>query len=89
MYSKDRYSIAYFCHPADDTPLEAVPSSRVQGTMTDVGGGLEVGYGGGAGQRAGGGKGGSVGVGESSGAVLTAKEHLRRRLEATYGFRHE
>ncbi|KAI0881061.1 2OG-Fe(II) oxygenase superfamily protein [Annulohypoxylon maeteangense] len=24
-----RYSIAYFCHPADDTPLGAVPSSRV------------------------------------------------------------
>jgi isopenicillin N synthase-like dioxygenase len=24
-----RYSIVYFCHPADDTPLTAVPSERV------------------------------------------------------------
>ncbi len=27
----DRYSIAYFCHPVDDTPLEPVPSERVRG----------------------------------------------------------
>ncbi|KAK5631196.1 hypothetical protein RRF57_006911 [Xylaria bambusicola] len=25
-----RYSIVYFCHPADDTPLTAVPSERVR-----------------------------------------------------------
>ena len=28
---KDRYSIAYFCHPRDEAKLEAVPSKKVQG----------------------------------------------------------
>ena len=27
---EDRYSVAYFCHPADELPLEPVPSSVVQ-----------------------------------------------------------
>ncbi|KAI1811907.1 2OG-Fe(II) oxygenase superfamily protein [Poronia punctata] len=27
--TEPRYSIVYFCHPADDTPLTAVPSERV------------------------------------------------------------
>ena len=27
---EDRYSIAFFCHPASSTVLEAVPSKRVQ-----------------------------------------------------------
>ncbi|KAI2470853.1 2OG-Fe(II) oxygenase superfamily protein [Annulohypoxylon bovei var. microspora] len=30
-----RYSIAYFCHPADDTPLGAVPSERVAAFRPD------------------------------------------------------
>jgi isopenicillin N synthase-like dioxygenase len=27
---EDRYSMAFFCHPAHKTPLEGVPSRRVQ-----------------------------------------------------------
>lgn len=61
----DRQSIAYFCHPANDTRLTAVPSDliaqtnassdRKQGDMTGL-------------------------------KVVTAEEHLRRRLAATYGW---
>lgn len=28
--TEDRYSMAFFCHPANDTLLEAVPSERVK-----------------------------------------------------------
>ncbi len=57
----DRYSIAYFCHPVDETPLEPVPSERVRGRK----GGAEEG------RRE---------------KVLTAAEHLRGRLAATYTY---
>jgi len=33
---EDRYSIAYFCHPADSTVLEAVPSSMVASRKLDT-----------------------------------------------------
>lgn len=95
----DRYSIAYFCHPTDSTTLDCIPSRLVPGATTNgtgtgidhdteagensgsgsSGRGLQVGYGGGADD---GGKGGE------KRKVLTAKEHLLRRLEATYGFKH-
>lgn len=71
--------MAYFCHPTDSTLLEAVPSRLVPAithpstTEAAGDGGFRVGYGGGAGGA----------------KVLTAKEHLTRRLEATYGFEHK
>lgn len=48
---EDRYSIAYFCHPGDDTALVPVPSKLIaQQVLPDD---KEVGYGGGAtGKRA-------------------------------------
>jgi hypothetical protein len=70
---KDRYSIAYFCHPADEAQLVAVPSAKVHERVgrseTDA-----VGYGGGAGN-------------ERDGDILTASDHLNRRLAATYGLK--
>ena len=44
--TKDRYSIAYFCHPGNEEKLVAIPSKMVQGLELDEG--VEVGYGGGA-----------------------------------------
>ena len=32
---KDRYSIAYFCHPANDTKLVPVPSAMVKGARAE------------------------------------------------------
>ena len=32
----DRYSVAYFCHPADATPLVSVPSKMVETTSKDL-----------------------------------------------------
>lgn len=43
---KDRYSIACFCHPANDTTLDPVPSKQVEDCELEEG--QEVGYGGGA-----------------------------------------
>lgn len=31
-----RYTIVYFCHPTDDTPLAAVPSERVKSFKGDL-----------------------------------------------------
>jgi isopenicillin N synthase-like dioxygenase len=43
---EDRYSIAYFCHPSDETELVPVPSKLVaERTMAE---GEKIGYGGGA-----------------------------------------
>jgi len=67
---EDRYSIAYFCHPLDEAELVAVPSEAVR---EFDGGEQEL-------RRVGGGK----LLGEE-GRVVTAKEHLDRRLGATYG----
>ena len=41
----DRYSIAYFCHPIDDTELEAVPSALVQARKSANGERAGRGYG--------------------------------------------
>ncbi|KAI9759231.1 MAG: hypothetical protein M4579_002519 [Chaenotheca gracillima] len=58
---KDRYSIAYFFHPLDSTPLVAVPSERVKRRSEEK-------------------------QTSKAGKVLTAKEHLEKRLAATYGW---
>lgn len=60
-----RYSVVYFCHPADDTPLTAVPSERVRSFQ----GGLAT---------------ANVGNPYAERKVVTAEEHLKMRLEATY-----
>ncbi|KAI0194112.1 hypothetical protein EV127DRAFT_423401 [Xylaria flabelliformis] len=60
-----RYSIVYFCHPADDTRLTAVPSERVQSFQ----GGLAT---------------ANAGNPYAERKVLTADEHLKMRLQATY-----
>ena len=33
---EDRYSIAYFCHPVDETPLIAVPSELVKTESSSI-----------------------------------------------------
>ncbi|KAK9474856.1 uncharacterized protein V1510DRAFT_410851 [Dipodascopsis tothii] len=58
---KDRYSMAYFCHPADETLLEPMPSPLVQ-SRTGRGANAQE-------------------------TVITAKEHLARRLAAAYGWK--
>lgn len=60
-----RYSIAFFCHPADKTRLTAVPSERVRqfrGSLGDA----------------------SEGNPYAERKVLTADEHLKMRLQASY-----
>ena len=68
---EDRYSIAFFCHPADETELTPIPSRRLAGRK--VSHKEQVGYGGGA----------------DTERELTAREHLKRRLDATYVFTAE
>lgn len=65
---EDRYSIAFFCHPVDDTQLEQVPSEMVSARA-----GMANGHGYGNGSE-----------NEEGREVITAKEHLQRRLKATY-----
>ncbi|KAI1180872.1 hypothetical protein F4777DRAFT_527272 [Nemania sp. FL0916] len=60
-----RYSIVFFCHPAHDTPLTAVPSERVRNFRSDLATA-------------------NVGNPYAERKVLTAKEHLNMRLQATY-----
>ncbi|KAI0198993.1 2OG-Fe(II) oxygenase superfamily protein [Astrocystis sublimbata] len=60
-----RYSIVYFCHPANDTLLTAVPSERVRSFK----GGLAS---------------SNAGNPYAERKVLTADQHLKNRLEATY-----
>lgn len=59
---RERYSIAYFCHPVDATPLAAIPSEMVQAR-------------------------GERGANDGERKVLTAAEHLKSRLAATYGWK--
>ncbi|KAL8722953.1 MAG: hypothetical protein Q9225_000645 [Loekoesia sp. 1 TL-2023] len=60
----DRYSIAYFCHPANETRLTPVPSELVAKASASQ----EM-------QK------------EFTGShIMTAEEHLRSRLAATYGW---
>lgn len=69
----ERYSMAYFCHPLDSARLE-----RVESRVLDKGDG-EKGREELRGQRK------RLGLSEDEIAILTAKEHLDRRLKVTYG----
>ncbi|KAI9640215.1 hypothetical protein NHQ30_011453 [Ciborinia camelliae] len=69
---KDRYSIAYFCHPVGSTVLESVPSERVR----------RFGEGEGEGGTGRGNRKGEMEMGEME--KITADEHLMGRLRATY-----
>lgn len=73
---EERYSMAYFCHPLDDVRLEAVPSKVIEEYGDKGKEELE-------GQRE---RLGLSGDGEAQ--LLTAKEHLDRRLKVTYGLKN-
>lgn len=62
LIASERYSMAYFCHPVDSTPLEAIPSEMVKAR-------------------------GGRGANDSERKVMTAAEHLKSRLSATYGWK--
>jgi isopenicillin N synthase-like dioxygenase len=64
-----RYSIAFFCHPVGDTPLEPVPCERVANFAGGEGGGGDE----------------DDGNPYARSKVLTAREHLMLRRAATYG----
>lgn len=67
--------MAYFCHPLDDALLEAVPSGVIKEFGDDGVEELKS-------QRA------RLGLdAEKVGEVLTAKQHLDRRLKITYGLK--
>jgi hypothetical protein len=71
---EERYSMAYFCHPLDDAKLEAVPSPVIEAFGEQGREELRS-------QRK------RLGLSEDDGdgEVITAKEHLERRLKVTYG----
>ncbi|PSN65989.1 Clavaminate synthase-like protein [Corynespora cassiicola Philippines] len=69
---EERYSMAYFCHPLDGVELEAVPSEVIEGFGGRGAEELER-------QRK------RLGLGEGERTVLTARQHLDRRLKVTYG----
>ena len=70
---EERYSMAYFCHPLDDAKLEPVPSPAIQAFGNTGEAELES-------QRR------RLGLsGSRDHDVLTAKQHLDRRLHVTYG----
>jgi isopenicillin N synthase-like dioxygenase len=69
---EERYSMAYFCHPLDDVRLEAVDSEVIMGYGDEGKEELDE-------QRK------RLGLTEDGGRVITAKEHLERRLKVTYG----
>jgi isopenicillin N synthase-like dioxygenase len=69
---EERYSMAYFCHPLDDVRLEAVDSEIIKGYWEK--GKEELNE-----QRK------RLGLSGDEGMVITAKEHLERRLKVTYG----
>ncbi|SLM38309.1 Oxoglutarate/iron-dependent dioxygenase [Lasallia pustulata] len=72
---EDRYSIAYFCHPANDTELVPVPSEVVRTRLLPA---KEMG-----GREAA--EEGREGL-EREQTAITAEEHLNRRLAATFGW---
>lgn len=76
---EDRYSIAYFCHPTNDTKLVPVPSEMVRKRLS-----ARKGTGG---RAAGEGEGG--GHGGVQKAAITAEEHLNNRLAATYAWKQK
>jgi isopenicillin N synthase-like dioxygenase len=70
---EERYSMAYFCHPLDEVPLEAVPGEVIESYGDEGAEELKS-------QRK------RLGLGEEGDReVLTAREHLDRRLKVTYG----
>lgn len=69
----ERYSMAYFCHPLDEARLEKV-ESRVLSEGDSKKGKEEL-----RSQRR------RLGLQEDAKEVLTAKQHLDRRLKVTYG----
>ncbi|CAO2655227.1 Nn.00g102910.m01.CDS01 [Neocucurbitaria sp. VM-36] len=70
---EERYSMAYFCHPLDDALLGAVPSKLIDDFADKGANELRS-------QRA------RLGLNEDGDAeILTAKQHLDRRLKVTYG----
>jgi isopenicillin N synthase-like dioxygenase len=69
---EERYSMAYFCHPLDDVKLEAVDSEIIKEYGDKGKEELRS-------QRE------RLGIGEGEERVITAKEHLERRLKVTYG----
>lgn len=78
--ARDRYSIAFFCHPCRDVELVPVPSDIVrkhisEQTSTRSGDGSLVE--------------GNAAAAVEIGKVLTANEHLQGRLAATYGWGEE
>ena len=70
--SGDRYSVAYFCHPANKTELVPVPSELVDKTEAAAASHDPVA--------------GSASSKGTNGNAMTAEEHLRNRLAATYGW---
>ncbi|KAI1438764.1 2OG-Fe(II) oxygenase superfamily protein [Xylaria sp. CBS 124048] len=60
-----RYSMAYFCHPANDVSLTAVPSERVRNFKGELATS-------------------NAGNPYAERKVMTAAEHLKMRLQATY-----
>lgn len=76
---EDRYSIAYFCHPTNDTKLVPVPSEMVRKRLSAREGnrGREAGEGGREGRE------------EVEKAAITAEEHLNNRLAATYAWKKQ
>lgn len=62
----DRYSIAYFCHPANDTELVPVPSQKISSRDANDQQGIRRKH--------------------DVSNVLTAEQHLKFRLAATYGW---
>lgn len=69
---EERYSIAYFCHPGDEVRLEGVQSKFIKAFGDKGREELEA-------QRE------RLGIEPGDEGVITAKEHLERRLKVTYG----
>ncbi|KAK9460520.1 uncharacterized protein V1516DRAFT_686181 [Lipomyces oligophaga] len=70
---QDRYSMAYFCHPADETALEPVPSAQVEAAKLNGDEDLFE-------ER----RNVEIRRTELDGRILTAGEHLMRRLALSY-----
>ncbi|KAJ5272336.1 oxidoreductase [Penicillium angulare] len=73
--SRDRYSIAFFCQPVESTELGPIPSDLVTSyrQRKAENASIAIGYGG-----------GSSALNTSQRTIITAKEHLQARLNATY-----